>query len=323
MMKNSKMDELFGFENVDTKQMLKEAKGKSYARIILISLSMAIYIFGLIYLEKIQITPYLLDNKISEIDSYYNVFGANTHLGMWDEEYRFIGSSASAPKYKIIDGKPVSLGEVKVPGKVNFNEFSLNSNWPTTDTKDVFTYDGVRKLQFYHPSITYEAYKNDMSLVADIPDYKKVEMGISFDKPYTLKEAQDMLPKNVKFQWAWVDTYDETTLQGLKSSEGTPSIVESEENVAGFHLYNKVGEVIEKPEEQFVENLELALRNKGEYYNDLKAVEEFLKQGNEKINTDNIMIVGAVITGSPKDILSVQTNDYVKAAVLGAVVDKY
>ena len=322
-MKNSKMDELFDFENVDTNQMLKEAKGKSYARIILISLSVAIYLFGLIYLQKIQITPFLLNNKISEIDSYYSVFGANTHLGMWDEEYRFIGSSASAPKYKIIDGKPVSLGEIKVPGTVNFNEFSLNSNWPTTDTKDVFTYEGIRKLQFYHPAVNYEAYKNDMSLVADIPDYKKVEMSISFNKPYTLQEVQNMLPKNVKFQWAWVDTYDEEALQGLKSSDGIPSIVVSEENAAGFHLYDKVGTVIEKPEEQFVENLELALRNKSNYYNDLKAVDEFLKQGNKKINTDNIMIVGAVITGNPKDILSVQNKDYVKAAVLGAVVDKY
>lgn len=323
MMKNSKMDDLFDFENADTKKMIKEAKGKNYARIALISLSMAVYILGLIYLQKIQITPYLVDNKISEIDSYYNVFGANTHLGMWDEEYRFIGSSASAPKYKIIDGKPVSLGEVKVPGKVNFNEFSLNANWPITDTKDVFTYDGVRKLQFYHPSITYEAYKNDMSLVADIPDYKKVEMGISFDKPYTLKEVQNMLPENVKFQWAWINTYDETSLQGLKSSGGVPSIVISEVNAAGFHLYNKVGELIEKPVEQFVENLELALRNKTNYYNDLKVVDDFLKQENGKINTDNIMIIGAVITGSPKDILSVQNKNFVKAAVLGAVVDTY
>ncbi len=322
-MKNSKMDELFDFENADTKKMIKEAKGKNYARIALISLSMVVYIFGLIYLEKIQITPYLLNNKISEIDSYYNVFGANIHLGMWDEEYRFIGSNAAAPKYKIIDGKPVSLGEVKVPGKVNFNEFSLNSNWPTTDTKDVFTYDGVRKLQFYHPAITYEAYKNDMSLVADIPDYKKVEIGISFDKPYTLKEVQNMLPKNVNFQWAWVNTYDETTLQGLKASEGTPSIVISEEHAAGIHLYNQVGELIDNPAEKFVESLELALRNKSDYYNDLKVVDDFLKQENEKINTDNIMIVGAVITGNPKDILSIQNQVYVKAAVLGAVVDNY
>lgn len=322
-MKNSKMDELFNFENVDTKQMLKEAKGKSYARIILISLSMAVYIFGLIYLEKIQITPYLLNNKISEVDSYYSVFGANTHLGMWDEEHRFIGSNATAPKYKIIDGKPVSLGEVKVPKEGNLNELSLNSNWPTTDTKDVFTYDGVRKLQFYHPAITYEAYKNDMSLVAAIPDYKKVEMGISFDKPYTLKEVQNMLPKNVKFQWAWVDTYDETTLQGLKASEGTPSIVVSEEYAAGFHLYNQVGELIDKPAEEFVENLKLALRNKSDYYNDLKTVDDVLKRGNAKINPHNMMIVGAVITGSQKDILNVQNENYVKAAVLGAVVDTY
>ncbi|KOS66472.1 hypothetical protein AEA09_17140 [Lysinibacillus contaminans] len=322
-MKKSKIDDLFDFENVDTEKMLKEAKGKSYARIILISLSMAIYIFGLIYLEKIQITPFLLDNKISEIDSYYSVYGANTHLGIWDEEYRFIGSSATAPKYKIIDGKPVSLGEVKVPWKVNFNEFSLNSNWPTTDTKDVFTYDGVRKLQFYHPSVTYEEYKNDLSLIAEIPDFKKIEMGISFDKPYTLQEVQNMLPKNVKFQWAWVDIYDETYLQGLKSSDGTPSVVVSEEYAAGFHLYDQVGEAIKNPKEKFVENLELALRNKSDYYNDLKTIDDFLKQENEAINTDNIMIVGAVITGSPKDILSVQHKEYVKAAVLGAVVDKY
>lgn len=322
-MNNSKMDELFDFENVDTDKILKEAKGKSYARIVLISLSMALYIFGLIYLEKLQITPYLLNNEILEAESYYSVYGANIHLGMWDEEYRFIGSSATAPKYKIIDGKPVSLGEVTVPGKLNFNEFSLNSNWPTTDTKDVFTYEGIRKLQFYHPEITYEAYKNDFSLVADIPDYKKVEMGISFDKPYTLQEVQNMLPKNVKFQWAWVDIYDETILQGMKATDGIPSMVVSEDHAAGFHLYDEVGEVIENPKEKFVENLELALRNKSDYSNDLQAVEDFLKQGNEEINTDHIMIIGATITGNPADILSVQNEDYVKAAVLGAVVDKY
>ena len=33
------MDDLFDFENVDTEKILKEAKGKSYARIILISLT--------------------------------------------------------------------------------------------------------------------------------------------------------------------------------------------------------------------------------------------------------------------------------------------
>ena len=322
-MKYSKMDELFNYESADTEKILKEAKGKSYARIILISLSMALYIFGLIYLEKLQLTPFLLNNKISKIDSYYSVYGANTHLGMWDEEYRFIGSSATAPKYKIIDGKPVSLGEVKVPGKVNLNEFSLNDNWPETDTKDVFTYDGVRKLQFYHPSVVYEAYKNDMSLVAEIPDYKKVEMGISFDKPYTLQEVQQMLPKNVKFQWAWIDSYDEIVLQGMKASDGTPSMVVSEENAPGFHMYDQVGKTIDKPKEKFVENLELALRYKSSSYNDIKRIVDFLQRENENINTDNIMIIGAVITGSPNDILSVQHKEYVKAAVLGAVVDKY
>ena len=317
------MDELFDFENVDTKKILKEAKGKSYARIILISLSMALYILGLIYLEKLQLTPYLLNNKISEAESYYSVFGANIHLGMWDEEYRFIGSSATAPKYKMIDGKPVSLGEVTVPGKLNVNDFSLNSNWPTNDTKDVFTYDGIRKLQFYHPAITYEAYKNDFRLVADIPEYKKVEMAISFDKPYTLQEVQNMLPKNVKFQWAWVDSYDETTLQGMKAADGIPSMVVSEEHAAGFHLYDEVGEVIEDPKEKFVENLEVALRKKSNFYNDIKAVENSLKQGNKEINLDQIMIIGATITGNPEDILSIQNEEYSKAAVLGAVVDSF
>ena len=55
----------------------------------------------------------------------------------------------------------------------------------------------------------------------------------------------------------------------------------------------------------------------------ITLIEDFLKQGNEEINTDHIMIIGATITGSPADILSVQNEDYVKAAVLGAVVDKY
>lgn len=71
-------------------------------------------------------------------------------------------------------------------------------------------------------------------------------------------------------------------------------------------MYNQVGMTIKNQKAKFVENLELALRKKSDYYNDLKTINDFLKQGNEKIDTDNIMIVGAAITGSPKDILSLQ-----------------
>lgn len=324
---SDKMDDLFNFDNHDPKNMLEEAKGKSFSRIVLISIAMSVYIFGLIYLMKVQITPFLLTNKINEVSSYYDIFGANKFVGMWDEDYRFIGSTAKAPIYKIIDDKPVKLGDIVAPGDLNFDEFSLNSNWPEHDTRDIFTYEGIRKLQFYHPYVTYENYKNDLSLVNDIPRYKNLEYGLSFDQAYTLEEVQKMLPKDVKLQWVWVDTYNENEVESLKSYKTEagkiPSQVINEDNAAGFHLYDKVGEPIKNPKKSFIENLELAVESKGKYKDEITSVYNYLKEDQKEIQSNNILIIGAVVTGDKEDMKKLIDQKYIKASVLGAAVDKY
>ena len=69
--------------------------------------------------------------------------------------------------------------------------------------------NGQREMMFYIPEINYnEKILNDLPSLSEMDPGKLVEMGISFDKSYSLEEVKSMLPEGLKQVWYWVDTYN-------------------------------------------------------------------------------------------------------------------
>ncbi|MDC0706839.1 anti sigma factor C-terminal domain-containing protein, partial [Priestia sp. AB] len=148
-------------------------------------------------------------------------------------------------------------------------------------------------------------YANDFEMIKDYPNDKYMEMAISFDKNYTLKEVQKMLPTSAHQTWYWIDNY--------AKSNGYRGEPESGRWLLG----------ISKPSPQLGAKLTTnKFKTEADFLNELKKTDteevKYLKNRQK-----NGLIIGVVVTGTKEEILPLRNKRYVKAASLGAVVDKY
>lgn len=286
------------FENtLNNKDLIKKAKRKGNFRITGISLLASLCLLALLLLLKLQLTPYLMHKQIVEKDLYAELYGANTHLGLWTETYKLLGSTAVAPKYKLLNDKLVPLHEV-----------SLNSSEIET-TVAGYSYDGNRVMNFFHPSVNYKTYANDLKNLSKVEDGKLIELGISFDRAYSYEDVVSMLPKDVKLQWNWVNIFYEDELKDERASF-------EESEVFGFSTITKDGKTLKKPEQQFMSTLNDASTKGGKHKKEFKELYTLLKN-------KNIGIVGVVIVGDKKQLATLENKTYVKASSFGVMTNQY
>lgn len=319
MKDDHEIDRLFD-PSFNEKDLIKSAKRKSYFRMTRVSLLVSLCVVALLVLLKIQITPYVMSNKMAAKELYYDIYGANTYVGAWNEQYKLIGSSAKAPKYKLLYDRPVYLGEVSV-GSQDLNITLGNSELAQ------YSYFGNRVMNFFHPALQYEKYANDLSLLNEVNDGKIIEMALSFDKAYTYDEVAAMLPENVTLQWSWVDAYSSDELNGMKASNSEhtsyPTTILKEYEVAGFPSFNEAGEILNNPVDEFLSNLDLAQSKGGSYKDDFTHIYETLKKDNASLTAENIEIIGVVVVGDKQQLTSLINQPYIKASSFGAIIDRY
>lgn len=319
MKEDHEIDRLFD-PSFNEKDLIKLAKRKSYFRITGVSLLVSLCVVALLVLLKIQLTPYVMSNKMAAKELYYDIYGANTYVGAWTEQYKLIGSSAEAPKYKLLNDKPVYLGEV------SFDSSDLNITIGNSEFAQ-FSYSGNRVMNFFHPALQYEKYANDVNLLDKVNDGKLIEMALSFDKGYTYDEVVSMLPENVTLQWSWIDAYSNDELAGMKASKNLhaeyPTTILKEYEVPGFPSISEAGETIDNPVAEFLDTLDLAQSKGGSYKNDFTHIYETLKKDNHSLTAENVKIIGVVVVGDKQQLASLSDQPYIKASSFGAIIDQY
>ena len=319
MKEDHEIDRLFdpAFNEQD---LIKSAKRKSYFRMTGVSFLVSVCVVTLLILLKIQLTPYVMNHKLVAKELYYDIFGANIYVGAWDEQYKLIGSSAEAPKYKLLNGKPVHLGEISLDSSdrvitIGNSEFAQ------------FSYNGNRVMNFFHPSLSYEKYANDLQELNKVNEGKVIEMALSFDQAYTYSEIVSMLPEDVTLQWNWVNTYTKEELEAMKASDRLyaeyPTTILQEHEVAGFPSISEAGEVIGNPVDDFLETLDLAQSKGGSYKEEFAHIYETLNKENTSLTNENVEIIGVVVVGDKHQLASLMNKTYIKASSFGAIIDQY
>lgn len=319
MKEDHEIDSFFDSAFNDT-DLIKSAKRKSYFRIIGVSLLVSICVVILLILLKIQLTPYFMNQKMIEKELFYEIYGANTYTGAWTEQYKLINSSAVAPKYKLLNGKPVNLGEVSFdssPIEVTVGNSAFAQ----------FSYQGNRVMNFFHPSLEYPKYSNDLNELDKVNDGKLIELALSFDQPYRYEEVVSMLPKEVTLQWNWVNNYSTEEIEGMKesnnqSAEYTDYILK-EHHAAGFPSISKDGEVIENPVDAFITTLDLAQSKGGSHKKEFKEIYNTLKADQDSLTNENIKVIGVVVVGDKQQLKSLINQNYIKASSFGVIIDQY
>lgn len=294
------LNDLFFFnesgENTES-LLLKQAKRKSYIRIALVSVAVGLLLLVTAALLKIQLTPYMLHNQILKVEQYYELNGANLHIGEWTENYKLWGSSAHAVRYRIVEGIPVYEGEVTV----SENDYSripsmakqVDTDWLINQYESEYSLYGSKLMQFLQPGVSYEKEIMDFDQVSQLRDGEAAELGISFERLYSLDEVQEMLPEGVSLIWCWVDTLGEDLQGAVIDGRG---LVRNTDDVFGFTVIDDQGNVKENPADDF---------NDG---------------SGEKIDGGSKRLGGVVVTGSRESLAQLADASYVRAASLGAVV---
>ncbi|MCM3699956.1 anti-sigma factor [Paenibacillus macerans] len=329
----------------DDKQLgkvIKKAKRKTLIRNILISLIASIMAIFLVQFGALQLTYRASDKALKEEWLHMSLTSPNEYESGYSDQRGFLSGALEISSYKIVEGVPIPWGnrvtEYKVPGFPKFTGLGGGGgNLTVVDSRmeaQSFMYyrqyndfNGQRELMFYVPGVDYNGkILNDLEIVGNIGTNKVAEMAISFDKDYSFDEVRAMLPAEVTQMWYWVDTYNNRQTFNFKPFKDERG--ETSYPLPMTKTYNVYGFGVRPDWDQaeagvFLQNLQLGIAQGGRYAKEYERIYSYLKKDKNEPDKNDVRILGAVVTGTAEELQSLRGQTYVRAAVLGAIAEKY
>ncbi|MGL6174467.1 MAG: anti sigma factor C-terminal domain-containing protein [Cellulosilyticaceae bacterium] len=287
--------------------LIREAKRRSFIRIVGISIGVSVGVIILGFLLKIQIVPFVLDKQASEKSYHYKIYGANTFVTKFRGERKLTHNKLSATKYKILKDVPVVVGRIEVPGELHENKIYM-------ETGEIYGEVGNKTMRFYHPNIGYEEYSDDLARLEEFDEKDIVEIGLSFDKSYSWEAIKSILPENIDINWCWIDSIQITDV--MKEEQ----VLFEEDNVVGFYAIESNGAAIEKPVEKFMDTLELIRIKTNKYKMSIETILNDLKEKQEIVDEKQDLVIGAVVVGRVSDLKAIQNSEMIKASSFGMIL---
>jgi len=303
---NDELDSIFDEKSLH--RTLKKAKYIAFLRTVFISALVVCFVITVL----IKGNNYFINtqgNKLAErlIKEKHVRMSPNTFTNTHTISTGILKGTIKREVFKVIEDKVIPWGTEEITYDLlgNFNASFSMSSTIVNDTTMYHIPNGQREMLFYVPKYKYKLYANGFGMIKDYPNDKYMEMAISFDKNYTLKEVQKMLPTSAHQTWYWVDNY--------ANSNGHRNESENGRWLLG----------ISKPSPQLGAKLKTTkVKTEADFLNELKKTDTG-EAKNLKNRQENGLIIGVVVTGTKEELISLRNKPYVKAASLGVVVDKY
>jgi Sigma factor regulator C-terminal/Sigma factor regulator N-terminal len=303
---NDELDSIFDEKSLH--RTLKKAKYIAFLRTVFISALVVCFVIAVL----IKGNNYFINtqgNKLAEqfIKENHVRMSPNTFTNTDTISTGILKGTIKSEVFKVIEDKVIPWGTEEITYDLhgNFNASFSTHSTIVNDTTMYHIPNGQREMLFYVPKYKYKLYANDFDIIKDYPNDKYMEMAISFNKNYTLKDVQKMLPTSIHQTWYWIDNYAKST-----GYRGEPE--------SGRWLLG-----ISKPSPQLGVKLTTnKVKTEADFLNEIQKTDpgeaKYLKNKQK-----NGLIIGVVVTGTKEEILPLRNKPYVKAASLGAVVDKY
>ncbi|WP_286911123.1 anti sigma factor C-terminal domain-containing protein [Clostridium sp. UBA1652] len=320
---DEKLRELFETEEKPKlRSPIKRAKFLSSLKTTIISFMIFIILGFFALILNSHVLSDIAQKKEKNLWSLYNIAKPNAYLSNTQIDNRLMTGDIEYVRYRFLGKKLITDGNYKedysyipfINGVYGSTGDNLYSNIASSEQEleDMINYNkvGKRIMKFYHPSIQYDNYINDLEVLDNIGSDKVMELSLSFDIKYSLDEVKNMLPKEITLNWYWVDTLTD------KPSETRPKPIFEESEVYGIKALDGQGRPMVNPEENFIGSLERLSDSYNSLFNRLS-------NGKDKITKDDLKVVGVVVSGDVESLKNLKGKSYIKAASLGAVADKY
>lgn len=332
------MGELFNIEKME--KSIGKAKRRSTWKMIAISAGVLMIVSIGSYFVNRTITPKLESPIANSFANFKYISGANEFVGVTETYPGILGGENHYKTYKWIEGKIVYTGEGGYGYGLFRDEMLGRQGWGATfhfggafmedHIQDVqYNELGQRIMNFFYPQVTYNKVNQDLTLLDEIPSDKLVEMALSFDQGYTISEAMALIPEGVSKTWLWVnDVSADNELQQRTIDENgeitdkTP-LVRNANTVYGFSVTEMNSEEVHSSSEQFISSISSGIQYKSRWQGEFKRLNETIAGEDSKLEVDDLVINGMVVTGTAESLKVLRDLPFIKASSLGLVVDKY
>lgn len=298
------------FDNDKLNKAVKKVKRKNLLTNILI----AVIVFFLSSALNSYITKIIAGISRNRLEMCTKIQIPNAYIGKSVDVLGFLGGSSHYTVYKEVGWRPVPLYS-------SVSSFGLNSMISSGTGIDNFRHkgwdvyhweNGYRQLIFFHPDIKYKKYKKDFEDFHSIPDDKIIEMGLSFDKKYNIRNFNTLIP-NVNISWLWLDTYTKEQMTRYKKDVNEfydKSSYIPEGSVLGIRTEGNI--VLDNIFKDNYSGLLNRLRKLG-----YKDVYNYLKE--RKTPPE---VIGVVVYGTKNELKTLINNPHIKGATIGVMRNK-
>lgn len=325
----------FLFDEKQTKKIMRKAKFWSTIKIIGITIIVTPIVLVVLWYSLSHLTTKSANKVMDDIRLYNKISGPNVQISDQVYDDNLFGGKIKTTTYKVLGDnnrpyiwEPIE-SDYNLLGTLKFNYAFDSIQMESSESLAEFHqferfngFTGDREMLFYHPEIAYDAYKDNMSELNQLEENTLVELGISFDKAYSFDEINSKLPTNVQVNWWWVDTYTDDSLDFMK--QGQVTIAADYPFIYGFHSEQSKPTFEQYQEDEvdtFIQNIEM-LRESKNFEWETDQVYQSLIGENGTLDQSDVKIIGAVVTGTPEQLESLQGQTYIKASTFGVISDR-
>jgi uncharacterized protein YdaT len=317
---DDQLDEIFNSEKLD--QAIRKSKQKSTRKTILISILVAVFVVIIFSVGNTALTIIMSNKAYNKTNAHVKLSIPNGYISKSVDTFGLLGGRTDYTICRILNGKPIILeNQMRTFGIIP--QFTMSrqqitaehiaGQWPT----NYWEY-GYNKMIFFHPTITYKEYKNDLSDLSQISNDKVIELGLSLDKPYNISEISKILP-DTNINWFWIDAFKSQDIQQYqkeaKEYDAKAAYI-TEYDALGVSMgYFKGMGNFSSQYNDFLFNLKASQDSKYlEIYNELN------KKG--YADASKVPILGVVVYGTKDQLNNLVNNPHIKASSFGVIADK-
>lgn len=329
------LNELFkGNSTGNISKVVRKAKRGTILRTIAISTLVIVFLSITLGFTWLSIMRWSEQKAIRDIQQFSMITNPNVEeAGVLTEGNGLFEGILTFNRYKEIEGIPVNWSDYVVTyslfgGVSRFTGDHSPIQIQNKNNGQMQLYDPgtkQRMMKFYHPEVRYSEVSDDLAVLSEFSDDTLVEMALSFDQKYSPEEVREGIPKGITLKWHWTDTYSETDIERLnveniKVENGDTTIKvealpEMATEVYGFEESSEF-------ERLFIQYIEGGLSEKdGKYFGEFERIYLNMKGDSSTLTSDNLNIIGAVVTGKASDLKALKDVDMIRASVLGVIAN--
>lgn len=345
------------FEEVVKKSKQKNRK-KSILMVVISVVLSIIFVLGILLgIFKINDRRFFENAKYLEVRTRFMTPNVQTR-NLPQSDIGLFNGKNTAEVQKDVDGYPLEWGDIT-------GTYNILSKLGKVDIYSMGgkSYPEGRNMNFFNPNITYKyitaditekarkennytrkqgkngsswdvypdelyeevKYPNDIANIVKTEN-RVVEVGISFDKPYTYEEVQKMIPENLVQAWYWVSEGEQASkktehihLNDADEDIFTPTVTFGYSNSSDFKYgdlqlgdYWKGDNSLNTAFEMLKTDYSLKMEK-----DEQKILDGILKN-NRLENKKDMLLNGIVLTGRSENFKQLEGKSWIQAASAGA-----